>query len=87
MLQKGDGRCGGKWTSTYKEVKQMTKAGKGCRKCKKDVKKLIRKLDRRIEEIRNTGCNVKCKIYIACYTLFCSILNGYFHKLAKGSVV
>lgn len=30
--------------STYKEVKQMTKAGKGCGKCKKDVKKLIRKL-------------------------------------------
>ena len=33
-----------KGASTYKEVKQMTKAGKGCGKCKKDVKKLIRKL-------------------------------------------
>ena len=30
--------------SSYKEVKKMTKAGKGCGKCKKKVKKLVKKL-------------------------------------------
>ncbi|MDO4313085.1 MAG: (2Fe-2S)-binding protein [Eubacteriales bacterium] len=28
----------------YKDVKKMTKAGKGCGKCKKKVKKLTKKL-------------------------------------------
>ncbi len=30
--------------STFKEVKKLTKAGKGCEHCKKKVKKLVKKL-------------------------------------------
>ncbi len=30
--------------SSFKEVKKVTKAGKGCGKCKKKVKKLTKKL-------------------------------------------
>lgn len=33
-----------KGAKSFKEVKKMTKAGKGCGKCKKKVKKLINKL-------------------------------------------
>lgn len=33
-----------KGASSFKEVKKMTKAGKGCGKCKKKVKKLTKKL-------------------------------------------
>lgn len=29
---------------SFKEVKKVTKAGKGCGKCKKKVKKLVKKL-------------------------------------------
>lgn len=30
--------------ASFKEVKKVTKAGKGCGKCKKKVKKLVKKL-------------------------------------------
>lgn len=30
--------------STWKEVKKLTKAGKACGRCKKKVKKLVKKL-------------------------------------------
>ena len=33
-----------KGASSYKEVKKLTKASKGCGKCKKKVKKLTKKL-------------------------------------------
>lgn len=33
-----------KGAKSYKEVKKVTKAGKGCGKCKKKVKKLVKKL-------------------------------------------
>lgn len=33
-----------KGASSFKEVKKMTKAGKGCGHCKKKVKKLTKKL-------------------------------------------
>ncbi|NBJ02337.1 (2Fe-2S)-binding protein [Lachnospiraceae bacterium] len=33
-----------KGASSFKEVKKMTRAGKGCGKCKKKVKKLTKKL-------------------------------------------
>nr|WP_302141709.1 (2Fe-2S)-binding protein [uncultured Schaedlerella sp.] len=32
-----------KGASSFKEVKKMTRAGKGCGKCKKKVKKLTKK--------------------------------------------
>lgn len=34
-----------KGASSYKEVKKLTKAGKACGKCRKKVKKLIKKLE------------------------------------------
>lgn len=33
-----------KGASSFKEVKKMTRAGKGCGKCRKKVKKLTKKL-------------------------------------------
>ena len=33
-----------KGAASFKEVKKMTKASKGCGKCKKKVKKLVKKL-------------------------------------------
>lgn len=33
-----------KGASSFKEVKKMTRAGKGCGKCQKKVKKLTKKL-------------------------------------------